>query len=135
MIKDEDIKDITECFVELVNGSDDLKGLMADYSHDRTLAIKIIGTQFETGFIMDGDKIRMLTKVDSPTVTATMDRNLYWNILNAATANIAEVLLMKGIYTDEVITLIPPPGIDGGAVHLMNIVKIFKLITEKVIGD
>lgn len=135
MIEDSDILEITTCFVDLVNSSPELKGLMVDYSNQRTLAVRIINTNFETGFIMDGDMIRLLTKVDKPTVTATMDRNLYWQILNAKSASLAEMMLMKGVYTDEAITLQPPPGIGGGAIHLVNIVKIFKLITQTVIGE
>jgi len=134
MITDSDIKEITECFVEVVNKTDELGSIAKSYKDDRSLAMQIAGTKIDTGFIIDDGKLRMLKLVDKPTVRVVMDKNVYWDILNSSNSGLARAKIFTCIFTEESIKVYPPPGVGGGMLHIENIVQIFDIIAKQVMG-
>lgn len=134
MITDDDIKEITECFVEIVNNTGELEAITKKYNGERSLAIQIAGTKINTGFIIDDSKLRMLKTVDKPTVEVTMDKNTYWEILNSTNSGLARAKIFTCVFTEESIKVSPPPGASGGMLHIENVVQIFDIIAKQVMG-
>lgn len=134
MITDEDIRDVTEAFVQISNKTGQLSDIMKDYQDKRSLAIKIIGSRYKTGFIFKDGKIRMLSDLDTPTVTVSMDKDMYWNIINSESSGIARARIFTAIFTEETIYVDPPPGVSGGALHIENVIKVFNSIAKTVMG-
>ena len=134
MITDEDIRDVTEAFVQIANKTGMLEDLMKDYQDKRSLAIKIMGSRFKTGFIFKEGRIRMLSDLDTPTVTVTMDKDMYWNIINSESSGIARARIFTAVFTEESIIVDPPPGVSGGALHIENVIKVFNSISKTVMG-
>jgi len=134
MITDNDINQITECFVEIVNKTGELEAIAQSYNDKRSLGVQITGTKINTGFFIDNGKIRMLNGVDKPTVKVTMDKNTYWDILNSKSSGLARAKIFTCVFTEESITVVPPPGIGGGMLHVENVVKIFGIIAKQVMG-
>lgn len=134
MITDEDIKEITECFVEIVNNTGELEEITKNYNDERSLAIKIAGSEISTGFIIDNRKLRMLETVDKPTVEVVMDKNTYWDILNSTNSGLARAKIFTCVFTEESIMVTPPPGANGGMLHIENVVQIFDIIAKQVMG-
>jgi len=134
MITDEDIRDVTEAFVQIANKTGMLEDLMKDYQDKRSLAIKIMGSRFKTGFIFKDGRIRMLSDLDTPTVTVTMDKDMYWNIINSESSGIARARIFTAVFTEESIIVDPPPGVSGGALHIENVIKVFNSISKTVMG-
>ena len=132
MITDDDITEITECFVEIVNKTGELKTITQNYKDERSLAIQITGTKINTGFIIDDGKLRMLENVDKPTVKVAMNKNTYWDILNSTDSGLARAKIFTCIFTEESIAVSPPPGLDGGMLHIENVVNIFNIIAKQV---
>lgn len=81
MITDEDIKEITELFIEVANDTGALSEVMDEY-RERSLALKIHDSAYKTGFILQNGKIRALRTLDRPTCLVTTDKNTFWKILN-----------------------------------------------------
>lgn len=134
MITDEDIRDVTEAFVQIANKTGMLEDIMKDYQDKRSLAIKIMGSRFKTGFIFKEGRIRMLSDLDTPTVTVAMDKDMYWNIINSESSGIARARIFTAIFTEETISVEPPPGVSGGALHIENVIKVFSSISKTVLG-
>lgn len=134
MITDEDIRDVTEAFVQIANKTGMLEDIMKDYQDKRSLAIKIMGSRFKTGFIFKEGRIRMLSDLDTPTVTVTMDKDMYWNIINSESSGIARARIFTAVFTEESIIVDPPPGVSGGALHIENVIKVFNSISKTVMG-
>jgi len=134
MIADEDIRDVTEAFVQIANKTGMLENIMKDYQDKRSLAIRIMGSRFKTGFIFKEGRIRMLSDLDTPTVTVTMDKEMYWNIINSESSGIARARIFTAIFTEESVTVDPPPGVSGGALHIENVIKVFTYIAKTVMG-
>jgi len=134
MITDEDIRDVTEAFVQIANKTGMLEDIMKDYQDKRSLAIKIMGSRYKTGFIFKDGKIRMLSDLDTPTVTVSMDKDMYWNIINSESSGIARARIFTAIFTEETISVDPPPGLSGGALHIENVIKVFNSISKTVMG-
>lgn len=134
MIADEDIRDVTEAFVQIANKTGMLEDIMKDYQDKRSLAIRIMGSRFKTGFIFKEGRIRMLSDLDTPTVTVTMDKEMYWLIINSESSGIARARIFTAIFTEESITVDPPPGVSGGALHIENVIKVFNSIAKTVMG-
>lgn len=134
MIADEDIRDVTEAFVQIANKTGMLEDIMKDYQDKRSLAIRIMGSRFRTGFIFKEGRIRMLSDLDTPTVTVTMDKEMYWNIINSESSGIARARIFTAIFTEESVTVDPPPGVSGGALHIENVIKVFNSIAKTVMG-
>jgi len=134
MIADEDIRDVTEAFVQIANKTGMLEDIMKDYQDKRSLAIKITGSRFKTGFIFKEGRIRMLSDLDTPTVTVMMDKEMYWNIINSESSGIARARIFTAIFTEESVTVDPPPGVSGGALHIENVIKVFTYIAKTVMG-
>jgi len=134
MITDEDIRDVTDAFVTIANKTGTLDDVMKDYQDKRSMAIKISGSRFKTGFIFKDGRLRMLSDLDTPTVTVTMDKERYWNIINAESAGLARAMIYTAIFTEESIIVDPPPGVSGGALHIENVIKVFNSIAKTVMG-
>lgn len=134
MITDEDIRDVTEAFVQIANKTGMLEDIMKDYQDKRSLAIKILGSRFKTGFIFKDGRIRMLSDLDTPTVTVSMDKDMYWNIINSESSGIARARIFTAVFTEESIIVDPPPGVSGGALHIENVIKVFNSISKTVMG-
>lgn len=134
MIMDEDIRDVTEAFVQIANKTGMLEEIMRDYQDKRSLAIKILGSRFKTGFIFKDGRIRMLSDLDTPTVTVSMDKDMYWNIINSESSGIARARIFTAVFTEESIIVDPPPGVSGGALHIENVIKVFNSISKTVMG-
>lgn len=134
MITDEDIRDVTEAFVQIANKTGMLEDIMKDYQDKRSLAIKIMGSRYKTGFIFKDGRIRMLSDLDTPTVTVSMDKDMYWNIINSESSGIARARIFTAVFTEESITVEPPPGVSGGALHIENVIKVFNSISKTVMG-
>lgn len=134
MIADEDIRDVTEAFVQIANKTGMLEDIMKDYQDKRSLAIKILGSRFKTGFIFKDGRIRMLSDIDTPTVTVSMDKDMYWNIINSESSGIARARIFTAVFTEESIIVDPPPGVSGGALHIENVIKVFNSISKTVMG-
>lgn len=134
MITDEDIRDVTEAFVQIANKTGMLEEIMRDYQDKRSLAIKILGSRFKTGFIFKEGRIRMLSDLDTPTVTVSMDKDMYWNIINSESSGIARARIFTAVFTEESIIVDPPPGVSGGALHIENVIKVFNSISKTVMG-
>ncbi|MFH0904239.1 MAG: hypothetical protein V1854_03515 [Methanobacteriota archaeon] len=134
MITDEDIRDVTEAFVQIANKTGMLEDIMKDYQDKRSLAIKIMGSRFKTGFIFKDGRIRMLSDIDTPTVTVSMDKDMYWNIINSESSGIARARIFTAVFTEESIIVDPPPGVSGGALHIENVIKVFNSISKTVMG-
>lgn len=134
MIMDEDIRDVTEAFVQIANKTGMLEDIMKDYQDKRSLAIKIMGSRFKTGFIFKEGRIRMLSDLDTPTVTVSMDKEMYWNIINSESSGIARARIFTAVFTEESIIVDPPPGVSGGALHIENVIKVFNSISKTVMG-
>jgi hypothetical protein len=131
---DEDIRDVTEAFVQIANKTGMLEEIMRDYQDKRSLAIKILGSRFKTGFIFKDGRIRMLSDLDTPTVTVSMDKDMYWNIINSESSGIARARIFTAVFTEESIIVDPPPGVSGGALHIENVIKVFNSISKTVMG-
>ena len=134
MITDEDIRDVTEAFVQIANKTGMLEEVMSDYQDKRSLAIKIMGSRFKTGFIFKDGRIRMLSDLDTPTVAVSMDKDMYWNIINSESSGIARARIFTAVFTEESIIVDPPPGVSGGALHIENVIKVFNSISKTVMG-
>lgn len=134
MITDADIQEITECFVGIVNKTGELGKITSKYKDERSLAIQIIGTEGNTGFIVKDGKLRMLEGIDNPTVIVNMDKNTYWSVLNSKSSGSARAKIFTCIFTEESIKVTPPPGANGGMLHIENVVQIFDIIAKQIMG-
>ncbi len=134
MITDEDIRDVTDAFIQIANKTGIVDDVMKDYQDRRSLGIRISGSRFKTGFIFKDGKIRMLSDLDKPTVTVSMDKEMYWDIINAENSGIARARIFTAIFTEESIIVDPPPGVAGGALHIENVIKVFNSIAKTVMG-
>lgn len=134
MISDEDIRQVTEAFVVIANKTGMLEDVIAD-CQGHSLAFRIIGSRFKTGFIVINDgKIRMLSELDKPEVTVTMDKETYWDVINSENAGLAKARFYLGVYTEESIVFEPPPGTQGGALQMENVIKVLSAVSECVMG-
>jgi len=59
---------------------------------------------------------------------------MYWNIINSESSGIARARIFTAIFTEESITVDPPPGVSGGALHIENVIKVFTYIAKTVMG-
>lgn len=133
MITDKDIIEVTEAFITISNKDGGLQSII-DSCGKNSLAVRIIGTRIKTGFIVQDGKFRMLSDVDRPTVTVTLDKETYWNIINSEDPGTARAKIYLGVFTEENIVFDPPPGTDGGALHVENLIKLFGAIAKTVMN-
>lgn len=134
MITDKNIQDVTEAFVDITNKTGALDEVTKQYDTSRSLAVRVLGTRFKTGFIMKNGGLKMLSALDKPTVSMTMDKETYWSIINSESPGIARAKIFVGVFTEESIVFDPPPGTQGGALHMENVVKVFSALAETVMG-
>lgn len=133
-ITDVYIRGVTESFVQIANDTGMLDDIMKDYKDKRSLAIRINDCMLNTGFIFKDGKIRMLSGLDTPTVTVTMNKIMFYNIINSESSGIARARIFTAIFTEESILVDPSPGLSGGALHIENVIKVFTFIAKTVIG-
>lgn len=81
MITDEDVKEVTELFIAVANGTDALSEVMSEY-REKSLALKIHDSAYKTGFIVQDGKIRALRTLDRPTCLVETDKDTFWKIIN-----------------------------------------------------
>lgn len=135
MISDEDVLEITQAFVQIANEGGGLNQIVEQYRFNRSLAIRVLGTRIRTGFIIKDGKIQMLSDLDHPTVTVTLDKTTYWDIINSKDAKLARAKIYAAVFTEEGITMEPPPGTQGGALHLQNVMAVFSKLSQLVMGE
>lgn len=131
MISDEDIRQVTEAFVAIANKTGMLERVITD-CQGHSLAFRIVGSRFKTGFLVHDGKIRMLSELDKPEVTVTIDKETYWDVINSENAGLAKARFYLGVYTEESIVFEPPPGTQGGALQMENVIKVLGAVTECV---
>lgn len=132
MITDKDIQNVTEAFITITNQTGALDDVVKQYDTNQSLALKITGSRFRTGFILKNGKLRMLGDLDKSTVTITMDKEKYWDVINSENPGIARAKFFLGVFTEESIKFDPPPGTEGGALHMENIIKVFTAMAQSV---
>lgn len=133
MIGDEDIRQVTEAFVSIANKTGVLESVISD-CRGHSLAFRIVGSRFKTGFIVNDGKIRMLSELDKPEVTVTIDKETYWDVINSESSGLARAKFYLGVYTEESIVFDPPPGTRGGALQMENVIKVLSAVSECVMG-
>lgn len=135
MISDRDIKDVVNAFVDIANSTGVLTSVASQYdTGGRSLGIRIVGnSKFKTGIIIEDNTIKSMRMMDEPTVTATIEKITFWNIINAPTAEVARTAIYTSMYTEQTIDLDPPIG-KGAELHFENIIKIFNAVANEVIN-
>lgn len=135
-ISDTDIKTIIESFVDIANKNHALDDLMAVYSaaSNRTLGVRILGSAFHSGFIFKDGVVQTMESLDRPTLLVEMDKGTFWNIINSESAGAAKMRVYAGIFAEESVHVYPPPGVEGGLLHLENVIRIFGEIAKLVMG-
>jgi len=133
-LTDRDLKEIIEAFVDVVNNDDCLQEVLDTYRGDQSLGIHITGSNLKTGIIASGGRLRVLTTLDHPTIMISMGGAIFWDIINSKTGNLARVKVYRGIFTDQDITVEPPPGIESGMLHIENLVAVFTRFAKVVMG-
>jgi hypothetical protein len=129
LIKDEDIKQLTELFIEAVNRTDAIKTIAEQY-RDRSMAIRIYDSKFHTGILIADGKLRSLTSLDIPTITVNIDKNTYWKVINTDNPDLQRIMLYKAFYTEQTITANTSDG--DLLIHVENILKLFYEISKIV---
>lgn len=134
MITDDDITAVVDSFITIANENHALDHLLSQYHSNRTLGVRVVGTKFKSGFMFKNSRLQRLSDIDKPTVTVTMDKNIFWHIINSESAKIAKLKVYHAIFSEETVLVEPPPGIESGALHLENIMQVFGAISEMVMG-
>jgi len=127
MITDEDIKEITELFIEVANDTDALSEVMDEYM-ERSLALKIHDSAYKTGFILQNGKIRSLRTLDRPTCLVTTDKNTFWKIINQDDHDLQRLLIYTAFLTEKSLSFQTEDG--DIQIHSENLIKIFSKIAE-----
>ncbi len=129
MITDEDIKEITELFIEVANDTDALSDVMDEY-RERSLAFRIHDSAYKTGFIFQNGKIRALRTLDRPTCLVETDKNTFWKIINQDDPDLQRLLIYTAFLTERSLSLQSEDG--DIQIHSENLIKIFSNIAEMV---
>lgn len=129
MITDDDIKEITELFIEVANDTDALNEVIDEYK-ERSLALKIHDSAYKTGFILQSGKIRSLRTLDRPTCLITTDKNTFWKIINQDDPDLQRLLIYTAFLTEKSLSFQTEDG--DIQIHSENIIKIFSEISEMV---
>jgi len=127
MITDEDIKEITELFIEVANDTGALSEVMDEYK-ERSLALKIHDSAYKTGFILQNGKIRSLRSLDRPTCLVTCDKNTFWKIINQDDHELQRLLIYTAFLTERSLSFQTEDG--DVQIHSENLIKIFTKIAE-----
>lgn len=127
MITDDDIKEITELFIEVANDTGALSDVMDEYK-ERSLALKIHDSAYKTGFIFQGGKLRALRTLDRPTCLVTTDKNTFWKIINQDDQDLQRLLIYTSFLTERSLSLQSEDG--DIQIHSENLIKIFSNIAE-----
>ncbi len=127
MITDDDIKEITELFIEVANDTNALSDVMDEYG-ERSLALKIHDSAYKTGFIFQNNKLRSLRTLDRPTCLVTTDKNTFWKIVNQDDPELQRLLIYTAFLTERSLSLHSEDG--DIQIHSENLIKIFSNIAE-----
>lgn len=127
MITDDDIKEITELFIEVANDTGALSEVMDEYK-ERSLALKIHDSAYKTGFIFQNGKIRALRSLDRPTCLVTTDKNTFWKIINQDDPDLQRLQIYTAFLTEKSLSFRTDDG--DIQIHSENLIKIFSNIAE-----
>jgi len=133
-ITDADIRTVIDAFVAIANDTSALVEVLNTARIKRSLGVRILGTSSNEGFIIEGGKIRRLHRLDNPTVTVTTDKATFWYIINSPSAKVARLRAYQGIFSEETVHVDPPPGVEGGALHIEGLLMLFGLVAESAMG-
>ena len=127
MITDEDIKEITELFIEVANDTGALSDVMDEY-RERSLALKIHDSAYKTGFIFQNGKLRALRTLDRPTCLVETDKSTFWKIINQDDPDLQRLLIYTAFLTEKSLSFQTEDG--DIQIHSENLIKIFSNIAE-----
>jgi len=127
MITDDDIKEITELFIEVANDTGALSEVMDEYK-ERSLALKIHDSAYKTGFIFQNGKLRALRSLDRPTCLVTTDKNTFWKIINQDDPKLQQLQIYTAFLTEKSLSFRTEDG--DIQIHSENLIKIFSNIAE-----
>jgi len=127
MITDEDIKEITELFIEVANDTGALSEVMDEYK-ERSLALQIRDSAYKTGFILQNGKIRSLRTLDRPTCLVITDKSTFWKIINQDDPELQRLLIYTAFLTEKSLSFQTDDG--DIQIHSENLIKIFTHIAE-----
>ena len=127
MITDNDVKEVTELFIEVANDTGALSEVMEEYK-ERSLALKIHDSAYKTGFIFQNGKLRALRTLDRPTCLVTTDKNTFWKIINQDDPDLQRLLIYTAFLTEKSLSLQSDDG--DIQIHSENLIKIFSNIAE-----
>lgn len=129
-VKDEDIREVISLFIQVANDTGVLGDIAKSYRDHRSMGIRITDAGVRTGFVLREGKIVSMVDSDKPTVIVAIPKDVFWRIINADNPVEAKTLIYNGVFCDDTISMTPPPGMQGGALHLENLVLIFEKIVQ-----
>lgn len=129
-VKDEDVREVIDLFVQVANDTGILTSIAQSYRNDRSLGIRITDAGVKTGFMLQEGRIVLMSATDRPTVIVAIPKDVFWRVINAESPVAAKALIYNGVFCDDTISMNPPPGAQGGALHLENLVLIFERIMK-----
>jgi len=129
-VKDEDIREVINLFIQVANDTGILGDIAKSYRDNRSMGIRITDAGVRTGFMLKDGKIVPMLASDKPTVIVAIPKDIFWRIINADNPVAAKTLIYNGVFCDDTISMTPPPGMQGGALHFENLVLIFEKIMQ-----
>ena len=127
MISDQDMDELVKLFVDVANDTGALSDVTDDYQN-RSLAIKIYDSAYNTGLMVARGKINMLRSLDRPTCTVSIDKETFWRLLNVDDNELQRIAIYKAFYTERTLQLSSSDG--DTQIHAENLIKIFTNITR-----
>ncbi len=129
-VKDDDIREVISLFIQVANDTGVLGDVAKSYRDNRSMGIRITDAGVRTGFMLKDGKIVPMQATDKPTVIVAIPKDTFWRIINADNPVEAKTLIYNGVFCDDTISMNPPPGMQGGALHFENLVLIFEKIVQ-----
>jgi len=127
MISDQDMDELVRLFVGVANDTGALSEVTDDYQN-RSLAIKIYDSAYNTGLMVSQGKINMLRTLDRPTCVVSIDKETFWRLLNINDNDVQRIAIYKAFYTERTLNLSSSDG--DTQIHAENLIKIFTNITR-----
>ncbi len=127
MITDKNMDDLIKMFVDVANSTNALDEVTDNYQN-RSLGIKIHNSPYHTGLMVQNGKIAMLRTLDRPTCLVTVDKELFWKLLNMHDLELQRIAIYKAFYTERRLDISSGDG--DIQIHAENLIKIFTNIAE-----
>ncbi len=127
MISDQDMDELVRLFVGVANDTGALSDVAGDYQN-RSLAIKIYDSAYNTGLMVSHGKITMLRTLDRPTCVVSIDKETFWRLLNIGDKDLQRIAIYKAFYTERSLNISSSDG--DTQIHAENLIKIFTNITS-----